>query len=707
MFFLSLIRMALKVLWLSLMLRILGTYVRESKRNLVFLFVFCSLNRTFDLTVLGTVVRESKRKMVFLFVFCSLNRTFDALHLRYLRSRIKKEKWYFFLYSAHLIVPLHSKYNRYMNIESQIITSAQEAVSSLYGQQVPEKMVQLQKTRSEFEGNLTLVVFPFLKISKKNPEQTAQEIGQYLADHCEAVAGFNVVKGFLNLVIAPAAWLALLNDINANEHYGERQANENSPLVMIEYSSPNTNKPLHLGHVRNNLLGWSLAQIMQANGNRVVKTNIVNDRGIHICKSMLAWLKYGNGETPETSGKKGDHLIGDYYVAFDKHYREEVKQLVESGMDEEQAKQEAPLIKEAHEMLVKWENNDPEVRALWQKMNNWVYAGFDETYKKMGVSFDKIYYESQTYLKGKAKVEEGLAKGLFERHADNSVWADLTNEGLDQKLLLRSDGTSVYMTQDIGTAEMRFQDYPIDKMIYVVGNEQNYHFQVLSILLDRLGFKWGKELVHFSYGMVELPNGKMKSREGTVVDADDLMALMVSDAKKTSEELGKFDDMSEDERNEIARIVGMGALKYFILKVDARKNMLFNPEESIDFNGNTGPFIQYTYARIRSILRKAGEQGASEAPLNAVLSDKETELIQKMSEYGAAVEQAGKDYSPSGIANYCYELTKVFNQFYHDYSILNEADEQKKLVRLVIARNVAKVIRNGMALLGIEVPERM
>lgn len=594
-----------------------------------------------------------------------------------------------------------------MNIESQIITSAQEAVSSLYGQQVPEKMVQLQKTRSEFEGNLTLVVFPFLKISKKNPEQTAQEIGQYLADHCEAVAGYNVVKGFLNLVIAPAAWLALLNDINANEHYGERQANENSPLVMIEYSSPNTNKPLHLGHVRNNLLGWSLAQIMQANGNRVVKTNIVNDRGIHICKSMLAWLKYGNGETPETSGKKGDHLIGDYYVAFDKHYREEVKQLVESGMDEEQAKQEAPLIKEAHEMLVKWENNDPEVRALWQKMNNWVYAGFDETYKKMGVSFDKIYYESQTYLKGKAKVEEGLAKGLFERHADNSVWADLTNEGLDQKLLLRSDGTSVYMTQDIGTAEMRFQDYPIDKMIYVVGNEQNYHFQVLSILLDRLGFKWGKELVHFSYGMVELPNGKMKSREGTVVDADDLMALMVSDAKKTSEELGKFDDMSEDERNEIARIVGMGALKYFILKVDARKNMLFNPEESIDFNGNTGPFIQYTYARIRSILRKAGEQGASEAPLTAVLSDKETELIQKMSEYGVAVEQAGKDYSPSGIANYCYELTKVFNQFYHDYSILNEADEQKKLVRLVIARNVAKVIRNGMALLGIEVPERM
>ncbi len=594
-----------------------------------------------------------------------------------------------------------------MNIGTQIIASAQEAVASLYGQQVPEKMIQLQNTRSEFEGNLTLVVFPFLKISKKSPEQTAQEIGQYLADHCEAVASYNVVKGFLNLVVAPAAWLALLNDINADEHYGERQATDDSPLVMIEYSSPNTNKPLHLGHVRNNLLGWSLAQIMQANGNRVVKTNIVNDRGIHICKSMLAWQKWGNGETPESSGKKGDHLIGDYYVAFDKHYREEVKQLVEGGMDEEQAKQEAPLIKEAHEMLVKWEQGDPEVRALWQKMNSWVYAGFDETYRKLGVSFDKIYYESETYLKGKAKVEEGLAKGLFERHADNSVWADLTNEGLDQKLLLRSDGTSVYMTQDIGTAEMRFHDYPIDKMIYVVGNEQNYHFQVLSILLDRLGFKWGKELVHFSYGMVELPNGKMKSREGTVVDADDLMALMVSDARKTSEELGKFDDMSEAERDEIARIVGMGALKYFILKVDARKNMLFNPEESIDFNGNTGPFIQYTYARIRSILRKADETGIDGAPLHAALADKETELIQKMSEYGVAVEQAGKDYSPSGIANYCYELTKVFNQFYHDYSILNEPDAEKRLVRLVLARNVAKIIRNGMALLGIEVPERM
>ena len=587
------------------------------------------------------------------------------------------------------------------------MAAAQAAVKALYGQEVPEKMVQLQKTRSEFEGSLTLVVFPFVKMAKKSPEQTAQELGEYLVANCEAISKFNVVKGFLNLSISDEAWLNLLVEIDNNDHYGEKAANEDSPLVMIEYSSPNTNKPLHLGHVRNNLLGWSLAQIMQANGNKVVKTNIVNDRGIHICKSMLAWLKWGNGETPESSGKKGDHLIGDYYVAFDKHYRDEIKDLVAQGMDEEQAKQEAPLIKEAHEMLVKWENNDPEVRALWEKMNNWVYAGFDETYQKMGVSFDKIYYESQTYLKGKAKVEEGLAKGLFERHADNSVWADLTNEGLDQKLLLRSDGTSVYMTQDIGTAEMRFQDYPIDKMIYVVGNEQNYHFQVLSILLDRLGFKWGKELTHFSYGMVELPNGKMKSREGTVVDADDLMQLMVDDALKTSMELGKFDDMSEEERNEIARIVGMGALKYFILKVDARKNMLFNPEESIDFNGNTGPFIQYTYARIRSILRKAGNTGMTSITSTTSLSDKEVELIQKMSEYGAAVEQAGKDYSPSGIANYCYELTKVFNQFYHDYTILNEPDEQKKAVRLMLAKNVAKIIKNGMALLGIEVPERM
>ena len=595
-----------------------------------------------------------------------------------------------------------------MKIEQQIQQAAMAAVKALYGQEVPEKMVQLQKTRSEFEGSLTLVVFPFVKMARKSPEQTGQELGEYLVQNCDAISKFNVVKGFLNLSISDEAWLSLLTDIDADAHYGEKAADENSPLVMIEYSSPNTNKPLHLGHVRNNLLGWSLAQIMAANGNKVVKTNIVNDRGIHICKSMLAWLKYGNGETPESSGKKGDHLIGDYYVAFDKHYREEIKELVAQGMDEEKAKQEAPLIKEAHEMLVKWENNDPEVRALWEKMNNWVYAGFDETYKKMGVGFDKIYYESQTYLKGKAKVEEGLAKGLFERHEDNSVWADLTNEGLDQKLLLRSDGTSVYMTQDIGTAEMRFQDYPIDKMIYVVGNEQNYHFQVLSILLDRLGFKWGKELVHFSYGMVELPNGKMKSREGTVVDADDLMELMVEDAYKTSMELGKFDDMTEEERREIARIVGMGALKYFILKVDARKNMLFNPEESIDFNGNTGPFIQYTYARIRSILRKAASLTCTNGLTCATcLSDKEVELIQKMSEYGAAVEQAGKDYSPSGIANYCYELTKVFNQFYHDFSILNEPDEQKKAVRLMLAKNVAKIIKNAMALLGIEVPERM
>ncbi len=597
-----------------------------------------------------------------------------------------------------------------MKIENMIADAVKQAVKSLYGQEVPDKMVQVQKTRSEFEGNLTLVVFPFVKMARKSPEQTAQELGSYLVENCEAVERFNVVKGFLNMVIAPAAWLSLLADIDADEHYGMKQATDDSPLVMIEYSSPNTNKPLHLGHVRNNLLGWSLAQIMQANGNRVVKTNIVNDRGIHICKSMLAWLKWGNGETPESSGKKGDHLIGDYYVAFDKHYREEVKELVAKGMDEEQAKQEAPLIKEAHDMLVKWEQNDPEVRALWEKMNAWVYAGFDETYKKLGVSFDKIYYESQTYLKGKAKVEEGLEKGLFFRKEDNSVWADLTNEGLDQKLLLRSDGTSVYMTQDIGTAEMRFHDYPIDKMIYVVGNEQNYHFQVLSILLDRLGFKWGKELVHFSYGMVELPNGKMKSREGTVVDADDLMDLMVADAKKTSEELGKFDDMTEEERNEIARIVGMGALKYFILKVDARKNMLFNPEESIDFNGNTGPFIQYTYARIRSILRKAAAAGSTSQTSSTgltSLSGKEIDLIQKMSEFGAAVEQAGKDYSPSGIANYCYELTKQFNQFYHDYSILGADTEEEKAFRLMLAKNVAKTIKNGMSLLGIEVPERM
>ena len=679
-----------------------------------------------------------------------------------------------------------------MNIEAQITAAALAAVKELYGVEVPEKMIQLQKTRSDFEGNLTLVTFPLLKTSHKKPEDTAQEIGEYLKKNCKAIADFNVVKGFLNLVIAQAAWVGLLNDINANEKFGEKSVTENSPLVMIEYSSPNTNKPLHLGHVRNNLLGWSLAQIMEANGNKVVKTNIVNDRGIHICKSMLAWLKWGNGITPEKAGKKGDHLIGDFYVLFDKKrkrqeitfkhnwncaqlpqnyhyhfnhelYRNTLKdiwaiikkkaqdkdyrfeedysyamnkimselstyelwdKLLKRGIKKEtiselqkavkiKIKNHIPrsLLYQAQQMLVKWEHNDPEVRALWEKMNSWVYAGFDETYKALGVGFDKIYYESNTYLVGKKKVEEGLAKGLFIRKEDNSVWADLTNEGLDQKLLLRKDGTSVYMTQDIGTAEMRFNDFPIDKMIYVVGNEQNYHFQVLSILLDRLGFKWGKDLVHFSYGMVELPNGKMKSREGTVVDADDLVASMIENAKTLSEDkVNKLEGITEDEKNEIARIVGMGALKYFILKVDARKNMLFNPEESIDFNGNTGPFIQYTYARIRSILRKAEAQSialpaslADDAPLN----EKEIALIQKLNDFGAAVAQAGIDYSPSGIANYCYELTKEFNQFYHDYSILNADTEAEKITRLVLAKNVAKVIKNGMALLGIEVPERM
>lgn len=605
-----------------------------------------------------------------------------------------------------------------MNIESQITRIALEAVKSLYGQEVSAESLQPQKTKSNFQGNLTLVVFPLLKISRKKPEETAGELGAYLKEHCDAVADYNVVKGFLNLTVSREAWVGLLNDINANDHFGERVATEGSPLVMIEYSSPNTNKPLHLGHVRNNLLGWSLSKIMEANGNKVIKTNIVNDRGIHICKSMLAWLKWGNGETPESSGKKGDHLIGDYYVAFDKHYREQCAKLkaeyMARGMEEEQAgekaKAEAPLIKEAHEMLVKWEKGDPEVRALWKRMNDWVYAGFDETYKALGVSFDKIYYESNTYLEGKKKVEEGLAKGIFYRKEDNSVWADLTGEGLDQKLLLRADGTSVYMTQDIGTADMRFRDFPIDKMIYVVGNEQNYHFQVLSILLDKLGFKWGKDLVHFSYGMVELPNGKMKSREGTVVDADDLIADMIANARRTSDELGKFKDMSEEEKQEIARMVGMGALKYFILKVDARKNMLFNPEESIDFNGNTGPFIQYTYARIRSVMRKAVEEGISlpaALPADAPLNEKEISLIQKLNDYAAAVAQAGVDYSPSGIANYCYELTKEFNQFYHDYSILNAESLEEKVTRLVLAGNVGKVIKNGMALLGIEVPERM
>ena len=606
-----------------------------------------------------------------------------------------------------------------MKIEDQIIAAALAAVKELYGAEIPAQMIQLQKTKANFEGNLTLVTFPLLKTSRKSPETTAQEIGEYLKANCKAIADFNVVKGFLNLVIAPAAWIGLLNDIHADEKFGEQQVTAESPLAMVEYSSPNTNKPLHLGHVRNNLLGWSLSKIMEANGYKVVKTNIVNDRGIHICKSMLAWQKWGNGITPEQAGKKGDHLIGDFYVLFDKHYRAEVAELTakfrEEGLDDEAAKakaeQESPLMKEAHEMLVKWEANDPEVRALWEKMNNWVYAGFDETYKALGVGFDKIYYESNTYLEGKKKVEEGLAKGLFVRKDDNSVWADLTNEGLDQKLLLRSDGTSVYMTQDIGTAEMRFKDYPIDKMIYVVGNEQNYHFQVLSILLDRLGFKWGKDLVHFSYGMVELPNGKMKSREGTVVDADDLIASMIQNARALSEDkVNKLEDITEAEKNEIARIVGLGALKYFILKVDARKNMLFNPEESIDFNGNTGPFIQYTYARIRSILRKAAAQGIAIPTAvadNAPMNEKEIALIQKMNDFGAAVAQAGIDYSPSGIANYCYELTKEFNQFYHDYSILNADTEDEKTTRLVLAQNVAKVIKNGMELLGIEVPERM
>ena len=599
-----------------------------------------------------------------------------------------------------------------MSIQENIVAAALSGVKELYGAEVPEKMIQLQETRPEFEGELTLVVFPLLKTSKKAPEATAQDLGAYLAEKCpELISKFNVVKGFLNLSVAPEQWIKLLEEIEHSPKFGFVPVTEESPLVMIEYSSPNTNKPLHLGHVRNNLLGWALAQVMEANGNRVVKTNIVNDRGIHICKSMLAWLKYGNGETPETSGKKGDHLIGDYYVAFDKHYREEVKQLVAQGMDEEKAKQEAPLIKEAHEMLVRWEQNDPEVRGLWKTMNDWVYAGFDETYKALGVGFDKIYYESDTYLEGREKVEEGLEKGFFYRREDGSVWADLTGEGLDEKLLLRSDGTSVYMTQDIGTAKLRFQDFPIDKMIYVVGNEQNYHFQVLSILLDKLGFKWGKDLVHFSYGMVELPNGKMKSREGTVVDADDLVATMIEDAYKMSEDkIKKLEGITEEETREIARVVGMGALKYFILKVDARKNMLFDPEESIDFNGNTGPFIQYTYARIRSILRKAAEQGISipeNLPVNTELSEKEISLIQHLNGFTATLRQAGADYNPASIANYCYELVKEYNQFYHDFSVLREENADKQAVRLALSSAVAKVVKNGMSLLGIEVPERM
>ncbi|MCL1615571.1 arginine--tRNA ligase [Bacteroides sp. ET71] len=597
-----------------------------------------------------------------------------------------------------------------MKIEEKLTAAVVSGLKALYGQDVPAKDVQLQKTKKEFEGHLTLVVFPFLRMSRKGPEQTAQEIGEYLKANEPAVAAFNVIKGFLNLTVASSAWIELLDDIHAREHYGLTAATPQSPLVMIEYSSPNTNKPLHLGHVRNNLLGNALANIIAANGNRVVKTNIVNDRGIHICKSMLAWLKYGNGETPESSGKKGDHLIGDYYVAFDKHYKAEVNELMEQGMTKEEAEAASPLMKEAREMLVKWEAGDPEVRALWKKMNDWVYAGFDETYRMMGVSFDKIYYESETYLEGKKKVLEGLDKGLFYRKEDGSVWADLTNEGLDHKLLLRSDGTSVYMTQDIGTAEQRFADYPIDKMIYVVGNEQNYHFQVLSILLDRLGFEWGKSLVHFSYGMVELPEGKMKSREGTVVDADDLMAEMIATARETSGDLGKLDGLTKEEAEEIARIVGLGALKYFILKVDARKNMTFNPKESIDFNGNTGPFIQYTYARIRSVLRKAAEAGITlpdTLPTGIELSTKEEGLVQMLADFAGVVRQAGTDYSPSLIANYCYDLVKEYNQFYHDFSILREENEAVRLFRLVLSAEVAKMVKLGMGLLGIEVPERM
>ncbi len=597
-----------------------------------------------------------------------------------------------------------------MSIEEKLAVSVISGLKILYGQDIPVGQVQLQKTKKEFEGHLTLVVFPFLRLSKKGPEQTAQEIGKYLEAEEPMVASFNVIKGFLNLVIASATWIDLLNTIHADRQYGIIQTTDSSPLVMIEYSSPNTNKPLHLGHVRNNLLGNALANIVMANGNKVVKTNIVNDRGIHICKSMLAWQKYGNGETPESSGKKGDHLVGDYYVAFDKHYKAEVAELTAKGMTKEEAEAASPLMNEAREMLVKWEAGDPEVRALWQKMNNWVYEGFDESYRRMGVSFDKIYYESNTYLEGKEKVMEGLAKGLFYKKEDGSVWADLTAEGLDHKLLLRADGTSVYMTQDIGTAKLRFADYPIDKMIYVVGNEQNYHFQVLSILLDKLGFEWGKSLVHFSYGMVELPEGKMKSREGTVVDADDLIEEMVKTARETSNELGKLDGLTQEEADDIARIVGLGALKYFILKVDARKNMTFNPKESIDFNGNTGPFIQYTYARIQSVLRKASKTGISvpdRLPAGVELSEKEEGLIQMIADFLAIVKQAGEDYSPSVIANYIYDLVKEYNQFYHDFSILREENEAIKIFRLTLSDNVAKVVRLGMSLLGIEVPDRM
>lgn len=597
-----------------------------------------------------------------------------------------------------------------MVIEQQIAGSVIAGIKELYGAEVTPAQVQLQKTKKEFKGHLTLVVFPFLRMSKKAPEQTAQEIGEYLVKNEPAVAEYNVIKGFLNLTVACSCWIDLLNNIQADKNYGIVPVAENAPLVMIEYSSPNTNKPLHLGHVRNNLLGYSLSRIMAANGNKVIKTNIVNDRGIHICKSMLAWQKWGNGATPESTGKKGDHLIGDFYVLFSNKQKEETAALEAKGMTKEEAEAASPLMQEAREMLRKWEAGDEEVRALWKMMNDWVYAGFDETYKMLGVDFDKIYYESNTYLEGKKKVLEGLEKGIFYRREDGSVWADLQNEGLDEKLLLRQDGTSVYMTQDIGTAKLRFDDFPINKMIYVVGNEQNYHFQVLSILLDKLGFEFGKGLVHFSYGMVELPEGKMKSREGTVVDADDLMEEMINTAREISQELGKLDGLSKEEAEDIARMVGLGSLKYFILKVDPRKNMTFNPKESIDFNGNTGPFIQYTYARICSVLRKAAEQGIAlpeVLPTDFEISDKEEGLIQMVANFAQVVKEAGETYSPACIANYTYDLVKEYNQFYHDFSILRESDEKLKVFRLVLSANVAKVVKEGMALLGIEVPERM
>ena len=595
-----------------------------------------------------------------------------------------------------------------MNIEENISKAVVDAVKSLYGIEVAENGIQLQKTKSDFEGDITLVVFPFTKVARKQPEIIGNEIGQWLKENTDIVDNYNVIKGFLNLSICKGNWLTILNSIYNNDKFGIKEVTEDSPLMMIEYSSPNTNKPLHLGHVRNNLLGYSISQIQKANGWKVVKTNIVNDRGIHICKSMLAWLKYGNGETPESTGMKGDHLIGKYYVEFDKHYKAERKELEAKGMTEDEAKANSTLMKEAQSMLLKWEQNDPEIRSLWQMMNEWVYAGFDETYKRLGVDFDKIYYESNTYLEGKEKVEEGLKKGIFYRREDGSVWADLTSDGLDEKLLLRSDGTSVYMTQDIGTAKLRYQDYPIDKMVYVVGNEQNYHFQVLSLLLDKLGFKWGKELVHFSYGMVELPNGKMKSREGTVVDADDLMDGMIEEAARTSADLGKLENCTKEEIDNINRMVGLGALKYFILKVDPRKNMTFNPAESIDFNGNTGPFIQYTCARIKSILRKASEAGISIKEVNGItLQDKEVSLIQNLTSYPAIVEQAGTDFSPALIANYIYDLVKEYNQFYQSSPILKEENAETMNMRLMLSACTVKVIESGMSLLGIEMPEKM